>query len=126
MSASLSRRGRLLLLSACLLLPTAACGFNEVIDRDEAVKASWSEVENQYQRRADLVPNLVNTVKGAARFVCQPNDDQLVYRPFTACVTYARDGAQPQVDLAVRRAREIASNGNSAIPLVAIAVVGMR
>jgi LemA protein len=45
-----------------------ACGFNEVIDADEAVKASWSEVENQYQRRADLVPNLVSTVKGAARF----------------------------------------------------------
>ncbi len=44
------------------------CGYNEVIDRDEAVKAGWSEVENQYQRRADLVPNLVNTVKGAANF----------------------------------------------------------
>ena len=75
---------------------------------------------------ADDAQILMRRVKGAARFVCQPNDDQLVYRPFTACVTYARDGAQPQVDLAVRRAREIASNGNSAIPLVAIAVVGMR
>jgi LemA protein len=44
------------------------CGYNEVIDRDEAVKAGWAEVENQYQRRADLVPNLVNVVKGAANF----------------------------------------------------------
>lgn len=47
---------------------TTGCGYNEVIDRDQAVKANWSEVENQYQRRADLVPNLVNVVKGAASF----------------------------------------------------------
>ena len=45
-----------------------ACGYNEVIDRDEEVKASWAEVQNQYQRRADLIPNLVSTVKGAADF----------------------------------------------------------
>jgi LemA protein len=51
-----------------VLLSTAACGFNGVIDLDEAVKAGWAEVENQYQRRMDLVPNLVNTVKGAANF----------------------------------------------------------
>jgi len=44
------------------------CGYNEVIARDEAVKAAWAEVENQYQRRADLVPNLVSVVKGAANF----------------------------------------------------------
>jgi LemA protein len=44
------------------------CGFNEVIDADENVKAGWAEVENQYKRRADLVPNLVQTVKGAANF----------------------------------------------------------
>jgi len=44
------------------------CGYNEVIQRDEAVKGAWAEVENQYQRRADLVPNLVGVVKGAAAF----------------------------------------------------------
>lgn len=47
---------------------TASCGFNAVIDRDEAVKAAWAEVQNQYKRRADLVPNLVKVVKGAAKF----------------------------------------------------------
>lgn len=52
---------------ACLGV-LSACGYNGVVDKDEAVKASWSEVENQYQRRADLIPNLVNTVKGAANF----------------------------------------------------------
>jgi LemA protein len=42
------------------------CGYNELQKQDEGVKAAWSEVLNQYQRRADLVPNLVNTVKGYA------------------------------------------------------------
>jgi LemA protein len=46
----------------------SGCGYNDVIDRDEEVKAAWAEVQNQYQRRADLVPNLVNVVKGSAEF----------------------------------------------------------
>lgn len=49
-------------------LASNACGYNDVITQDETVKAAWSEVQNQYQRRADLVPNLVKTVKGAANF----------------------------------------------------------
>ena len=44
----------------------SGCGYNTIQTQDEAVKAGWSEVLNQYQRRADLVPNLVNTVKGYA------------------------------------------------------------
>jgi LemA protein len=44
-----------------------SCGYNSLQGLDEDVKASWSEVENQYQRRADLIPNLVNTVKGYAK-----------------------------------------------------------
>ncbi|HET9959047.1 MAG TPA: LemA family protein [Polyangiaceae bacterium] len=55
--------GALLLIGAL-----SSCGYNEVIDRDEAVKATWAEVQNQYQRRADLVPNLVKTVKAAGQF----------------------------------------------------------
>jgi LemA protein len=42
------------------------CGYNDFQTRDEAIKAAWGEVVNQYQRRADLIPNLVNTVKGYA------------------------------------------------------------
>jgi LemA protein len=45
-----------------------SCGYNEVIERDEDVKASWAEVQNQYKRRADLVPSLVKVVQGAANF----------------------------------------------------------
>lgn len=55
--------GALLLLATLLL---GGCGYNDLQQMDEQVKASWSEVLNQYQRRADLVPNLVNTVKGFA------------------------------------------------------------
>src|SRR5438045_8391220 len=44
----------------------SGCGYNTLQTQDEQVKAAWSEVVNQYQRRADLVPNLVNTVKGYA------------------------------------------------------------
>ncbi|HVV96685.1 MAG TPA: LemA family protein, partial [Rhodanobacteraceae bacterium] len=59
---------RLLKLAFLLVLVSlvSGCGYNSIQSKDEAVKAAWSEVVNQYQRRADLVPNLVNTVKGYA------------------------------------------------------------
>jgi LemA protein len=50
------------------LLTLSGCGYNDLQGLDEEVKGAWAEVQNQYQRRADLVPNLVNTVKGAAKF----------------------------------------------------------
>ena len=49
-----------------LVAVLGGCGYNDIQREDEAVKSAWSEVLNQYQRRADLVPNLVNTVKGFA------------------------------------------------------------
>ncbi|MDR3426243.1 MULTISPECIES: LemA family protein [Silvimonas] len=55
-----------LLLTCALLAFLTGCGYNAIQVNDEQVKANWSEVVNQYQRRADLVPNLVNTVKGYA------------------------------------------------------------
>ena len=53
-------------LVAAAVLALAGCGYNSFQSQDEQVKSSWAEVLNQYQRRADLVPNLVNTVKGYA------------------------------------------------------------
>jgi LemA protein len=53
-------------LIATLCLGLSGCGYNTIQTQDEAIKAAWSEVVNQYQRRADLIPNLVNTVKGYA------------------------------------------------------------
>src|ERR1700691_1295448 len=60
-----TRTLRIWLVTALALL-ASGCGYNRIQQQDEAVKAAWSEVINQYQRRADLVPNLVNTVKGFA------------------------------------------------------------
>ena len=51
-----------------LLVMLSGCGYNTFQSSDEQIKASWSEVVNQYQRRADLIPNLVATVKGEAKF----------------------------------------------------------
>jgi len=65
--ARAGRIARALAVALCVVF-SGSCGYNEVIDRDEDVKASWSEVQNQYKRRADVVPNLVNVVKGSAAF----------------------------------------------------------
>ena len=59
---SFLRAGLLVLLAMAL----SGCGYNQIQSKDEAVKAGWSEVLNQYKRRADLIPNLVATVKGYA------------------------------------------------------------
>ena len=58
---------RLLAILALLVsVSLTGCGYNTLQNNDEQIKSSWSEVVNQYQRRADLIPNLVNTVKGFA------------------------------------------------------------
>lgn len=59
---------RRLLLVVLAALTLSGCGYNEFQRLDEGVKAAWSEVINNYQRRADLIPNLVATVQGAADF----------------------------------------------------------
>ncbi|MFQ2131396.1 LemA family protein [Aeromonas hydrophila] len=66
MATSLWQRATQSLLVMSLLLGLTGCGMNNIPTLDEQVKASWGQVENQYQRRADLVPNLVATVKGYA------------------------------------------------------------
>lgn len=59
-------RNFVILLTAVFTLSLSGCGYNAFQTGDEQIKASWSEVVNQYQRRADLIPNIVNTVKGYA------------------------------------------------------------
>jgi len=59
----------IVILAAVLLIGGCGCGgYNGLVKQDEAVKKAWNNVQSDYQRRADLIPNLVNTVKGEANF----------------------------------------------------------
>jgi LemA protein len=59
----------IIIIGAILLLGGCGCGrYNDMVNQDENVKAKWANVQSDYQRRSDLIPNLVNTVKGAANF----------------------------------------------------------
>ena len=60
-------RKLLTVLAALATLSLTNCGYNAIQSQDEQIKSDWSEVVNQYQRRADLIPNLVNSVKGFAQ-----------------------------------------------------------
>jgi LemA protein len=66
LSASLSRL-RAVAAAVLLSLGVSACGYNSIPTLEEAAKAQWAEVQNQYQRRSDLIPNLVATVQGYAK-----------------------------------------------------------
>ncbi|MDE5916419.1 MAG: LemA family protein, partial [Duncaniella sp.] len=57
---------KLLLLIVCMLPMLSSCNYNSLVEKKQGVEQSWAEVQNQYQRRADLIPNLVATVKGYA------------------------------------------------------------
>jgi LemA protein len=62
-------KGLIAVIVVVLILGFVGCGkYNGLVQKDERVKESWAQVESQYQRRADLIPNLVSTVKGAADF----------------------------------------------------------
>ncbi|MBT9459639.1 MAG: LemA family protein [Burkholderiaceae bacterium] len=68
MTSLFSTRWRVGLAAVAVTLGLSGCGYNDFQRLDEEVKAGWSEVLNQYQRRADLIPNIVSTVKGEANF----------------------------------------------------------
>jgi LemA protein len=61
------RRTLLVLTAALAAVPLAGCSYNRFVSEEEAIKAQWAQVENQLQRRNDLIPNLVNTTKGFAQ-----------------------------------------------------------
>jgi LemA protein len=89
MSRSVTRwTGRIAALLV-VALGLSSCGINAVPTQDEQVKAAWSEVLNQYQRRADLIPNLVNTVKGYAK------QEQTVLREVTEARAHATQMTLP-------------------------------
>src|SRR5215210_9213220 len=65
----MKRTGTLVILGILVILIFWGCsGYNGLVGQDETVKNTWNKVQSDYQRRADLIPNLVNTVKGEANF----------------------------------------------------------
>ena len=63
----MTRRTALQLVALIAALPLAGCSYNKFVGQEEAIKSQWAQVENQLQRRNDLIPNLVETVKGYAQ-----------------------------------------------------------
>ena len=74
----------------------SSCGYNTLVDLEENVKGKWAQVENAYQRRADLIPNLVNTVKGAANFEQETLTQVIEARAKATSVTVDPENLTPE------------------------------
>ncbi|MFM7839437.1 MAG: LemA family protein [Chitinophagaceae bacterium] len=84
-------------LAFILILGGCACnGYNSLVGKDENVKAKWSNVESDYQRRSDLIPNLVNTVKGAANFEQQTLTQVVQARARATSITIDPNNVTPE------------------------------
>jgi LemA protein len=86
------------LLSLAMILPfLSGCGYNRLVEQDEAIAQQWAQVENAYQRRADLIPNLVNTVKGYADFEQETLTRVIEARSRATAVNVDAENLSPEV-----------------------------
>ena len=74
----------------------SSCGYNGMVDRDETVAKSWADVQTQYQRRSDLIPNLVSTVKGYADFEQKTLTDVIEARSKATSMNINADEITPE------------------------------
>ncbi len=84
------------LIGFVILLSQSSCGYNTMVEKDESVETAWANVQNAYQRRADLVPNLVNTVKGAANFEQETLTQVIEARAKATSVNISADNLTPE------------------------------
>ncbi|WP_299817896.1 LemA family protein [uncultured Pontibacter sp.] len=84
------------LIGFVILASQSSCGYNTMVQKDETVEAAWANVQNSYQRRADLVPNLVNTVKGAANFERETLTAVIEARAKATSVNISPDNLTPE------------------------------
>ncbi len=88
----------------CVML-LSSCGYNTMVEKQEAVDQAWSNVENQYQRRADLIPNLVNTVKGYTSYEKETLEAVVSARAKATQVTVSADDLTPEKLQAYQKAQ---------------------
>lgn len=74
----------------------SSCGYNTMVEQEESISLKWADVETQYQRRADLIPNLVNTVKGYADFEKETLTGVIEARSKATSVTIEADNLTPE------------------------------
>ena len=79
-----------------LLMSMTSCGYNKMVEMDVAVEKAWADVEAQYQRRSDLIPNLVNTVKGYADFEQETLTDVIEARSKATSINVDADNLTPE------------------------------
>ena len=79
-----------------IIAQLSSCGYNEMVSREEAISGQWAQVENVYQRRADLIPNLVNTVKGYADFEQETLTQVIEARAKATSTNISADNLSPE------------------------------
>lgn len=84
------------LIGFVILASQSSCGYNTMVQKDESVETAWANVQNAYQRRADLIPNLVNTVKGAANFEKETLESVINARAKATSVQLNADDLTPE------------------------------
>ncbi|MAY82962.1 MAG: LemA family protein [Flavobacteriales bacterium] len=82
--------------AAFIAVSLSSCGYNSMVDQREAIEGQWANVENSYQRRADLIPNLVATVKGAADFEQQTLTDVIEARAKATSIQVKAEDLSPE------------------------------
>jgi LemA protein len=101
-----------------VVLSFSSCGYNSMVAKEEGVTAAWSQVENVYQRRADLIPNLVNTVKGAAEFERGTLTEVIEARSRATSVTIDANNLSPENIQRFQQAQEGLSGALSRLLMV--------
>lgn len=102
-----------------VMLSLSSCGYNSMVEMDVAVEKSWADVEAQYQRRSDLIPNLVNTVKGYADFEQETLTGVIEARAKATSINVNADNLTPE---AIAKFQEAQSGLTSALSRLLVTV----